>query len=325
MRILHLTDTHLGNHLRVRGAPEGWTRGLDHEAALARALEPAMRQQVDLVVHSGDVFNRSRPDPAAMRGAARLFTRAARRVPVVLVPGNHDRHGLSRSLPFRVPDLHVCDRPQRLEIAGVALALVPYQRRAEHWKQAARIACGKGVDLLVAHQAFEGAVVPGLVFRDEPDTIRERHLPGGVKHILCGHIHPRQVTPVGQALVVQPGSTERTLFSEAEEPKGTAHWHLGRNVTFAFVDHPTRPMKVVTHRHQLRELEPGTLVRLRGGPDPDEVLETGAWVCEAAWRPRVQAPPMAREPPNQLALFGLRRPRAKRGSPARRAGPRSSP
>lgn len=320
MKILHLTDTHLGNHLRVRGAPEGWTRGLDHEAAMARALEPAMREDVDLVVHSGDVFNRSRPDAAAMKGASRLLVRASKRVPVVLIPGNHDRWGIARSLPFRVPNLHICDRPQRLEVAGVALALVPYQRRAERWKRAAVLACGRGVDLLVTHQAFEGAVVPGHVFRSEPDTIRERHVPGGVRHILCGHIHPRQVTPVGEALVVQPGSTERTMFSEADEPKGHAIWELGRSVTFAFIDHPTRTMRVVRHRHELHDIEPGTLVRLRGGLDPDEVLETGAWVAEAAWRPDT---PVAREPEAQLPLFASRR-----STPRSRVAPgglRSSP
>ncbi|HJN72645.1 MAG TPA: metallophosphoesterase [Myxococcota bacterium] len=307
MKILHLTDTHLGNHLRVKGAPEGWTRGLDHEAALARALEPAMREEVDLVIHTGDVFNRSRPDPDAMRGAARLLSRAAKRVPIALIAGNHDRGGIVKSLPFRAPNLWVCDRPQRLEIAGVALALVPYQRRAERWKRASRIACGKGVDLLVTHQAFEGAIVPGLVFRDEPDTIRERHLPGGVRHILCGHIHPRQVTPVGEALVVQPGATERTLFSEANEPKGTVIWDLGRDITFRFVDHATRPMHVLHHRHELRELEPGTLVRLRGGATEEEVLEAGAWLVESS-----QHPHLAREPAAQLPLF-TRRSRAAGG------------
>ena len=298
MRILHLTDTHLGNHLTVRGAPEGWHRGLDHEAAMARALEPAMRGEVDLVVHSGDVFNRSQPSPAAMRAAARLLTRVARRTPVVLIPGNHDRTGIAKSLPWRAPNLHVCERPERVVYGGVALALVPFFRRADAWARAARQAVGGGADLLVAHQAFDGAIVPGLVFRvgEQLDTLGEAHVPDGIDHILCGHIHPRQVTVVGGTRVVQPGSTERTAFSETEA-KGTAIWELGRHVTFAFHDHATRPMVRVQSFADLAALTPGTLVQITGQVPDDAVLQTGAWLVGSG-QPRSPRPPR-----RQLGLF----------------------
>ncbi|MCP4809289.1 MAG: hypothetical protein GY913_12075 [Proteobacteria bacterium] len=302
MKILHLTDTHLGNHLTVRGAPEGWHRGLDHEAAMARALEPAMRGEVDLVVHSGDVFNRSRPSPDAMRAAARLLTRVARRTPIVVIPGNHDRRGVAKSLPWRAPNIHICERPERLVVGAVALALVPFFRRAGAWADAARRAVGQGVDLLVAHQAFDGAIVPGLVFRagEQLDTIGEQHLPDGVDHILCGHIHPRQVTVVGETRVVQPGSTERTAFSEAHETKGTAIWSLDRHISFEFRDLPTRPMRRIQTHEDLAGLQPGTLTQVTGQVPDELVLETGAWLVGSG-RPRVSPPPR-----RQLGLFPRR-------------------
>ena len=55
MRILHLSDTHLGLAGRVRGAPPGYQRADDHLAALRAALAPALAGQIDLVLHTGDL------------------------------------------------------------------------------------------------------------------------------------------------------------------------------------------------------------------------------------------------------------------------------
>lgn len=95
MRVLHVSDTHLGAAGWARGAPPGWSRADDHLAAFRRALcTPA-----DLIVHTGDVFDRSRPPARAVREAVDLLVETARRVPVVLLAGNHDRRGLRPSLP----------------------------------------------------------------------------------------------------------------------------------------------------------------------------------------------------------------------------------
>ena len=313
MKILHLTDTHIGNHLSVQGAPDNWVRGDDHTLAMARALQPALDGQVDLVIHSGDLYNRSRPSVRAMQEASALLVRVARRVPLVLIPGNHDRWGLARSLPGGAPGLHVCDAPQRLVFGPLALALVPFQRRASAWARAAVRATGPGVDLLVAHQAFDGARVPGLTFRvgQQPDTLGEEHLPAGVRHILCGHIHPRQVTQVGAAQVVQPGSTERTSFSEADETKGYALWDLGRELSWRFQDLPSRPMRTLRHPQDLVGLPPQALVRLRGLVTRSEALQAGAWVSGRDFRP-----PVMREPTPQLGLFGRRTDGSLRPSPS---------
>ena len=83
----------------VLGGPPGWSRSHDFAAAFEAALAPAMRQEVDLVVHSGDLFDRSKPPRAAVLHAARVLTEVARRVPVVVVHGNHDWRGLRRYLP----------------------------------------------------------------------------------------------------------------------------------------------------------------------------------------------------------------------------------
>jgi predicted phosphodiesterase len=228
MRILHLTDTHLGSRWALSGAPPD-LRADDHVRALELALAPAVREEVDVVVHSGDLFDRSHPDRPALAAARRLLGEAARRVPVLVMPGNHDRHGLAASVAD-LPGVHLADEPRRIEVGGVSFALVPFVRLAERFADALR-RLGPA-DLVVAHQAFDGHRVPGFRFRvgAQPDTIGEPHLPEWVRHVMCGHLHPRQVVSVGAATVVCPGSTERTAFSEAEQTKGYALWQVGAEV-----------------------------------------------------------------------------------------------
>ena len=294
MRVLHLTDTHIGAELPVIGGPAGWSRAADHLAAMETALQPALHQLVDLVVHSGDVFHRSRPGPAAMHAAAQLLTRVARRTPVVLMPGNHDRCGLARSLPLRTPGLHIYDQPAVHRHGDLRLGVVPYCRTPETW---AAQAAALDSPFVIAHQAFDGARVPGLTFRvgAQRDTLGPQHLPPRTRWVMCGHIHPRQVTRLAGAQIVQPGSTERTHFSEADQTKGYALWDLGRQVRWRFVDLPARPMCTLRHRAQLTALQPGTLVRSH--LPHDELADRGLLVVD---RPGARPP---RPASRQTRLF----------------------
>ena len=60
IRILFLADTHLGFDLPTGARIKRRRRGHDFLANYATALAPALAGEVDLVVHGGDVFNRSK-------------------------------------------------------------------------------------------------------------------------------------------------------------------------------------------------------------------------------------------------------------------------
>lgn len=290
MRLLHLTDTHLGVDRWFVGAPKGWRRADDHLAAMTEALQPAFRDEVDLVVHTGDLFDRSRPPARAIAQAAELLTAAARHVPVLLLPGNHDRRGLAHHFPEGLPGVRVEDRPTRLSLAGLDIAVVPHFRRAVDWAAAA--APFAGADLLVCHQSFHGAQVPHHTFRHgaHEETVAGRQIPR-VKVVLCGHIHPRQVLEFGPLRVVFPGATERTSFTERHEAKGYATWDFGpAQPSFRFVDLPARPMRVVQHPGEVDEIAAGTLVHVNAdAPEAIEEMLTrrGAWLTPRA-RPTAQ-------------------------------------
>lgn len=88
MRLLYLTDTH------IRGtSPRSRTDDFQEtiRQKLKEVIEIADREQVDFVLHGGDIFDRPNLSPAVVREFARLFRRF--RVPVYAVAGNHDIYG----------------------------------------------------------------------------------------------------------------------------------------------------------------------------------------------------------------------------------------
>jgi exonuclease SbcD len=300
VRVLHVTDTHLGIHRWFVGAPRDWRRSDDFFAALSAALAPAFAGEVDLVVHTGDLFDRSQPPARAIEDARTILMALGQVVPVVIMPGNHDWRGLIASVGTGIPGVQVVDAAARVQAAGLWLGVVPWVASATDWASAAARACAGGVDFLLAHQAFDGSRVNRFTFRTgrHADTIGAEHIPPGVRRVLCGHIHPRQALRCGEAEVVFPGSSERTSFSESEETKGTVMWELESAATWRYMPVPTRPMKLMNQPSELSAIQADTLVRLTGAARnrdvEQEVLRRGAWV--EPWK----------EPDRQLALFPSR-------------------
>ncbi len=314
MRILHLGDSHLGIDRRCWGGPPGWSRADDMRAALDRALAPAFRGEVDLVLHAGDVFDRSRPPPAAVAALAETLRALGRRLPVVLLAGNHDRRGLRAHLPQAPPGVHLVDRAARLVLRGLpggplALAVVPHHRRAADWAAAAAAAVGPGVDLLLTHQAVAGCGVPGFTFSPgrPAETLAAAHLPAGVHTVLSGHIHPHQALRCGAATVVYAGSTARTSTGEGPTPKGTVHWCWEDRLRWRFVPHASRPLVRVARPDELAGLPRGALVRV----PPAQIRAWGPALAARGLRLLLPpaAPARGRPRPKpvsgpQLSLFG---------------------
>lgn len=100
MRVLHTSDWHLGRRL------ERYDRFEEHRAVVDSVVAIADAEAVDLVLHSGDLFDRGVPPVEALRlgleGLVRLTGGGDR--PVVAVAGNHDSPELFETLaPFLEP------------------------------------------------------------------------------------------------------------------------------------------------------------------------------------------------------------------------------
>jgi len=325
MRVLFVSDTHLGFDLPARPLVERCRRGPDFFAGFERALEAARRGEADVVVHGGDLLYRSRvPASLVQRALQPLLRLAEAGVDVVLVPGNHERSAVPRPLLAVHPRLHVLHGPSCFAIERhglrVAFAGFPYARSVRRTFAGLLAATGyrraeADARVLCIHQCVEGAVCgppPGFTFRDGDDVVRARDLPSDVAVVLCGHVHRHQVLRrdlAGRPLpapVVYAGSVERTSFAERDETKGFVMATIGaggpggRLEACEFRPLPARPMRVheVAESADASRLEREIRAAIASAP-ADVVLQlrvgealAGAEALRAA-RLRAMAPPTA--------------------------------
>ncbi|MFB6353240.1 MAG: DNA double-strand break repair protein Mre11 [Halobacteriales archaeon] len=86
-RVLHTGDTHIG--YRQYHSPE---RRADFLAAFRRVVEDAIEDDVDAVVHAGDLFHDRRPDLPDIHGTIEILRELRdAAIPLFAVVGNHER------------------------------------------------------------------------------------------------------------------------------------------------------------------------------------------------------------------------------------------
>jgi exonuclease SbcD len=94
MRLVHLSDLHLGFRQYQRLTPSGVNqREADVARTFARVVEQVIALRPDLVLVAGDVFHAVRPSNPAILFAFKQFLRLRAALPdalVVMVAGNHD-------------------------------------------------------------------------------------------------------------------------------------------------------------------------------------------------------------------------------------------
>ena len=342
LRVLLLADTHIGFDATASPRVKRRRRGPDFLANLSRALEPALRREVDLVVHGGDYFHRPEvPDAIVRDGYRPLLAVADAGVPVCLVPGNHERSRMPLPLLLEHPEIRVFDRPRafslragghQVQVFGFPCVRNVAERGISSLFAGVPVDNGATVRLLCMHQAFSGARigVQDYLFRSGADVVPARDLPTGFAAVLSGHIHRAQVLREdawGDPLrcpVVYPGSIERTSYAEREETKGYAILTFcgsdegGSLEAAKLIPLPARPMVSLPLnvrgldaegigrrlQHRLSALPPDAIVRV-------EVLgrlQPGAQRALTAARLRALAPAtMNVDMPRGRTMVGMRR------------------
>jgi DNA repair protein SbcD/Mre11 len=303
IRILLCADTHLGFDEPIRPRVARRHRGADFFANFQRVLDQARDRRVDLVIHGGDLFFRSRVPGAILDRVYRmLLGLAALDIPIVILPGNHERSVLPSSLFLSHRNIHVFTQPETkvFDFAGLKIALAGFPCARDEVRlrfrslvaQTALAGTEADARFLCLHQTVEGAQVgpSDYTFRGGNDVIRTADLPLEADAVLAGHIHRRQILihrrPDGTAMpIVYPGSIERTSFAERFEPKGYFELTVGgpgsdgrRRLKFEFVPLPARPMEDILLGRELdRSGLRGFLKSRLAGLDPDSVVRLG---CE---------------------------------------------
>ncbi|HEX4976352.1 MAG TPA: exonuclease SbcCD subunit D [Nocardioides sp.] len=285
MRVLHTSDWHLGRSFHRVGL-------LEHQAAFVDHLLAVVEQEeVDLVVLSGDVYDRALPPVDAVELADEVFARlAASRAQVVVTSGNHDsqirlgfnarladaagvhlrtrwqdvgtpvlledRHGpvAVYGLPYLEPD--AVRVPWRLERRSHEATLTEAMRRVHADLDGRRGARS----VVMAHAFVAGDAERGAQMACESERdisvgglqIAPTHLFTGVDYAALGHLHGRQTLTDS---VRYSGSPLAYSFSEATHRKGSWLVELGRDglERVDFVEAPV-PRRLATLRGDLEDL-----------------------------------------------------------------------
>jgi len=235
IRIAHISDTHLG--YRALGKTDPLTgrnqRSMDVENAFADAITDILAREVDLVVHSGDLFNQTRPPYAAIGSAMRQFRRLeAAGIPTVVIGGNHDTPRLRASgsvfslLSLVAPETHFVggyeSKPIHFPELDLTVTAIPHGRLTEPVPPGA-FPNPDTRNLLITH-----GFVPGMepLTHREPgeEEVDESLLPPDFDYIALGHYHVRS-QPRPNAWYA--GSTERFGFGDSPVEPGYLIVELG--------------------------------------------------------------------------------------------------
>ena len=198
MRILHTSDWHVGKRLGRHDRMD------EFRAVLAEVERIADERDVDLVLVSGDVWDRPVPPMDALALGLETLVRLGERRPVVVVAGNHDSPELFETLaPFlrplhvfligdiKRPDAGALIGPHELGVPAVVAGLpflregrvVDFMRDAGEWYRAyaERIA------------ALAGRYNEALVERAGADNV-----PILMAHFMVGGVHVDRSAPRGE-------------------------------------------------------------------------------------------------------------------------------
>jgi len=229
VRLLHLSDLHLGFRQFQRTTPTGINqREWDVAQSFTRAIDRIIELRPDIVLIGGDVFHTVRPTNPAILHAFAQFSRLTRELPeaiVVVVAGNHDMPRSSETLCilrlFAPLGIHVADTEARrfsFPERGLSILAVP---DLPPGTVALEPDASSRFNLLVIHAEVEGSV-PAL----SGDADRApRQLPVAElenpawDYVALGHVH---VYKKVAAKAFYSGSLEYTssnVWSEVEEQR----------------------------------------------------------------------------------------------------------
>ena len=217
MKFAHLADTHLG--YRQYGLFE---REKDFYEVFEKVIDKIIEENVDFVIHSGDLFETATPSPMALLTFQKgLLKLKGAGIPMYAIAGNHDVVMRKGSIPpqviFKKMGLKVISNINPTYMHGdVFIAGLPYYP-ASHGKilrsklaELSEKATHHEKSILVLHQGIDKYF--GYNYELEIGEI-----PDNFNYYALGHIHKYINDKFGNGRLVYPGSGEIWKTSEIEE------------------------------------------------------------------------------------------------------------
>ena len=217
MKFAHLADTHLG--YRQYGLFE---REKDFYEVFDKVIDKIIEENVDFVIHSGDLFETARPSPMALLTFQKgLLKLKGAGIPMYAIAGNHDSVMRKGSIPpqviFKKLGLKVISTINPTYMHGdIFIAGLPYYP-ASHGKalksklaELSQKATEHDKAILVLHQGIDKYF--GYNYELEIGEI-----PDNFDYYALGHIHKYVNDKFGRGRLVYPGSCEIWKTSELQD------------------------------------------------------------------------------------------------------------
>ena len=237
MRLVHLSDTHLGHaeYRRYDPAQQINLREADIYRAFAEVVDHILDTKPDLVIHAGDLFDSIRPSNRAISEAFRQLHRLSEaRIPTVIVAGNHSTPrersaGTVFELLRYIPSVHPVygGKYEKISIGDTAVHALPHTYSDEDLRESIKSLTPDPkfkYNVMVAHAAIKGS--------DESSwgEFKEQAIPPGAldprfDYIALGHYHKFLKM---RDNAYYSGSTERLSLREMHDKKGFLEVELGR-------------------------------------------------------------------------------------------------
>jgi DNA repair exonuclease SbcCD nuclease subunit len=207
MRLVHLSDLHLGYRQYQRLTPGGINqREADVAATFRTAVDRIIALRPDVIVIAGDIFHTVRPTNQAILHAFMQFSRLRQSLPdtiVVLVAGNHDTPRSAETggilQLFAQLGLDVVDRePKRLEFPEKNLSILAVPDVPNMVRPSLSPIGDAKYNVMVLHGEVEG-VLPAAVAAADRTSLEISHEELGASrwdYVALGHYHVyREVAP----------------------------------------------------------------------------------------------------------------------------------
>ncbi|QLH74422.1 MAG: exonuclease SbcCD subunit D [Methanomassiliicoccales archaeon] len=227
MKIAHISDTHLGfSAYRKVDEETGMNqREIDIYRAFQRSVDAMISERVDLVLHSGDLFDTVRPSNRAISFAMEQFVRLTKAgAKVVVIAGNHSTPRMRETgSVFKIFEHLPGVRPvyqgiyETVDVGEVIIHAVPHADRDEMTRELDKVIPVEGrLNVLMLHAGIAGVDVHGGVEHNE-QVLPSSYLKEDMDYIALGHYHDMKKVSDN---AYYSGSTERLSFAEVGQRKG---------------------------------------------------------------------------------------------------------
>jgi DNA repair protein SbcD/Mre11 len=216
MQFVHMADTHLG--YRQYGLSE---RENDFLNVFNHAIDEVVNERPEFVIHSGDLFEYSRPPTKALLTAQNGISKLKNeKIPIYAIAGNHDIVMKKNSIPpqilYKDFGLKIIspNNPFFIE-KDVFIGGAPYSSKytSKHLVERLQTIEKASLDykktIMVLHQGIDR-------YMPYEYEIKIGEIPQSFNYCAFGHIHERIVDDFGEGKLAYPGSTEIWRSNEVE-------------------------------------------------------------------------------------------------------------